>query len=77
MMREIFNPLLGRNKEEELKVERVHRIRKPVNVREDSPRDVIVRFHPQILGTSCLSFFSCLLFFSFFLFLFSLFLLPA
>lgn len=44
-MKELFNPLLRRNIEEELKLDRVHRIRKPPSVREDLPRDVIVMFH--------------------------------
>lgn len=45
IMKEIFNPPLGRNKEEDLKLDRVHRIRKPPNIKEDTPRDIIVRFH--------------------------------
>lgn len=41
----IFNPFLGRNPECELKIDRVHRIRKPPNLRDEVPRDVIVKFH--------------------------------
>lgn len=45
MMKYIFNPLLGRSLDEELKIDRVHGIRKPPSVREDVPRDIIVKFH--------------------------------
>lgn len=45
VMKEVFNPLLGRNPDCELKIDQVHRIRKPPNVREDVPRDIIVKFH--------------------------------
>lgn len=45
IMKEIFNPLLGRDKKEDLKVDRVHRVRKPPNMKEEIPRDIIVRFH--------------------------------
>lgn len=45
VIKKIFNPLLGRNPESELKIDRVHRIRKPPNMRDDAPRDVIVKFH--------------------------------
>lgn len=45
-MEEIFRDLMdpveaGRK----LKLDRVHRIRKPPEIRGDAPRDVIVRFH--------------------------------
>lgn len=44
-IRKIFNPLLGREEDEELKIDRVHRIRKPLGMKEETPRDVIVKFH--------------------------------
>lgn len=44
-MKAIFNPILGRNPDDELKIDRVHRLRKPPNVSEDKPRDIIIRFH--------------------------------
>lgn len=44
-MKAIFNPILDRGQNEELKIDRVHRVRKPPGVSEDSPRDVIIRFH--------------------------------
>lgn len=44
-MKTIFNPILGRQEDESLRIDRVHRIRKSPNMREDVPRDVIVKFH--------------------------------
>lgn len=44
-MRKIFNPILGRREDEALRIDRVHRVRKPPNLKQDSPRDVIVKFH--------------------------------
>lgn len=44
-MKKIFNPILGLEEETTLKIDRVHRIRKPPNLRSDTPRDVIVKFH--------------------------------
>lgn len=44
-MKKIFNPILGRREEEVLKIDRVHRIRKPPNLRKEVPRDVIIKFH--------------------------------
>lgn len=37
--------MLDRGADEELKIDRAHRIRKPPGVREDVPRDVIIKFH--------------------------------
>lgn len=44
-MRKIFNPLLGRREDEVLRIDRVHRIRKPPHIKQDIPRDVIIKFH--------------------------------
>lgn len=45
-MEEIFKDLRKPSDDSnKLKVDRVHRIRKPAEIREDVPRDVIVRFH--------------------------------
>lgn len=44
-MRKIFNPILGRHEEEALRIDRVHRARKPPNIKQEIPRDVIVKFH--------------------------------
>lgn len=44
-MKTIFNPILDRGLNEELKIDRVHRLRKPPSVSDDIPRDVIIRFH--------------------------------
>lgn len=44
-MNKIFNPLLDRREEDDLKIERVHRVRKPPDLNVEVPRDVIVRFH--------------------------------
>lgn len=43
--KELFNPLMGKNPDSDLKIDRVHRIRKPHNLRGDTPRDIIVKFH--------------------------------
>lgn len=45
-MEEIFNDLMNPTEAgRKLKLDRVHRLRKPPDIRGDSPRDVIVRFH--------------------------------
>lgn len=44
-LQKLFNPILGRREDEVLRIDRVHRIRKPPNMRQDIPRDVIVKFH--------------------------------
>lgn len=38
-MKAIFNPILDRGPNKELKIDRVHRLRKPPSVSEDTPRD--------------------------------------
>lgn len=43
-MQRLFNLVLGK-KDEILRIDRVHRIRKPPNMRQDIPRDIIVKFH--------------------------------
>lgn len=40
-----FNLVLGRGEGDDLKIDRVHRVRKPPGLNEDVPRDVIVKFH--------------------------------
>lgn len=44
-MKKIFNPLMGKRIEEPLLIDRVHRVRRPTHVKQDTPRDVIVKFH--------------------------------
>lgn len=44
-MKKIFNPVLGRGEGDDLKIDRVHRVKKPLGLKEDVPRDVIVKFH--------------------------------
>lgn len=44
-MHELFNPMLGRDIAEILKLDRVHRITRYQAQVDDNPRDVIVRFH--------------------------------
>lgn len=43
-MEEIFNLILGEATESQIKIERVHRIRKPPNLPAGLPRDIILRF---------------------------------
>lgn len=44
-LKKIFNPILDRRLDEDLKIDRVHRVRKPPGLREEIPRDVIIKFH--------------------------------
>lgn len=44
-MKKIFNPILYRRLDEDLKVDRVHRVSKPLGLREEIPRDVIIKFY--------------------------------
>lgn len=44
-MQELFNPMLGREATEILKLDRVHRITRYQSQVEDKPRDVIKRFY--------------------------------
>lgn len=44
-MQKILNPILGIREDEVLRIDRVHRIRKPSNMKQDIPGDVIVKFH--------------------------------
>lgn len=44
-MKKLFNPMLDRRVDEDIKIDHVHRIRKPPGLREDLPRDVIIKFH--------------------------------
>lgn len=44
-MQDLFNPMLGREEVETLKLDRVHRITRYQPKVDDDPRDVIVRFH--------------------------------
>lgn len=44
-MKKILNPILDRGLDEDLKIDRVHRVRKTPGRREEIPRDVIVKFH--------------------------------
>lgn len=45
IMKKIFNPLLGRAMSEPLKIEKVHRFKRPLGIPIETPRDIIVRFH--------------------------------
>lgn len=44
-LKKIFNPILDWRLDEDLKIDRVHRVRKPPGLREEIPRDVIIKFH--------------------------------
>lgn len=44
-MKKIFNPILGRREDKALRIDRVHRIRRPPHIKQDIPRDVIIKFH--------------------------------
>lgn len=44
-MQDLFNPMLGREAAEILKLDRVHKIIRYQSQADDRPRDVIVRFH--------------------------------
>lgn len=44
-MKEIFNPILGREEEaQSIRIEKVHRIRRPNSISMESPRDIIIIF---------------------------------
>lgn len=57
---ELYNPILQRPLDQKIKIERIHRIKKPPTVPTDLPRDIIVRFseyqdraqiHERLKGT--------------------------
>lgn len=44
IMNKIFNPILGKEESNIIKIERVHKIRRPQGLSMEKPRDIIVRF---------------------------------
>lgn len=44
IIRKIFNPILEKEESNPIKIERVHKLRRPQGLLTESPRDIIVRF---------------------------------